>query len=213
MWPIFLGGLGAVAVTGLVLVAGEFASRGIPVAEAAPGLRNLVLAAAVAFVASVVLPAALLERATRLARPGAWRELRREVNEDRVREAVQAFLASREQVRTVDLGDKEEELFEIWSDPGDGAAADAVQSILDDASRAMEERRNADFAAGLDSLADLVERARWTRLSVTGFRWRSPGAQPEWPPLTDGAEPVLVSRGSDSLEQQRVRVCGSTTPC
>ena len=85
IWPIFLGGLGAVAVTGLVLLAGEFASRGIPVAEAVPGLRNLMLAAAVAFVASVVLPAVLLERVTRLARPGAWRDLRREVNEQDVR--------------------------------------------------------------------------------------------------------------------------------
>ena len=183
MWSIFLGGLGAVAVTGLVLLAGEFASRGVPIAEATPGLQNLVLAAAVAFVASVVLPAALLERATHLARPGAWRDLRRDVNEQRVREAVQAFLASREQVRTVDLGGEEgEALHEIWLDPGDGAAAHAIQSILDDAHRAMEDRRNADFAAALASITDLVEYSM-DEIERSGFRWRSPGTQPEWPPL------------------------------
>ena len=46
----------------------------------------------------------------------------------------------------------------------------------------MEDRRNADFAAALASITDLVEYSM-DEIERSGFRWRSPGTQPEWPPL------------------------------
>ena len=185
MWPIFLGGLGAVAVTGLVLLAGEFASGGVPIAQATPGLRNLVFAAAGAFVASVVLPAVLLERATRLARPGAWRDLRREVNEQNVRDAVLAFIARQARLERGELRDGEDPFFtQMIPDPGEGSADEAIRRLLEDASRAIDERRDADFRRSLDSMEQLVEHAM-DKLREHGWQWEEPGSEAKWPPLAE----------------------------
>ena len=160
MRPLFLGGLVAVASTGSVLVAGELAAQGASIAEATPGLRNFILLAGAAFFASVALPAVLLERAVRLARPGAWRDLRREVNEQNVRDAVLAFIARQARLERGELRDGEDPFFtQMVPDPGEGSADEAIRRLLEDASRAIDERRGADFRRSLDSMEQLVEHA------------------------------------------------------
>ena len=89
--PIFWGSVVAVGVTGLALLAEELGT-GAPLVGSSPGLRNLTLLAAIAFLVNLGLPVLLFERAIRLAQPDRWRMLRRELNERAVRAAVQAFL-------------------------------------------------------------------------------------------------------------------------
>lgn len=185
MRPLFLAGLAAVAVTGLVLLVGEIASRGISVADAAPGVQNLSLIAAAAFLASLTVPAVLFARAVRLARPSAWRELRRGVNERNVEDAVRAFLARQERLERGDFGDGAHVLTdELRPDPGEGTADEAIRALLEDASRALDERRDGDFHRSLDSLVQLLKHAM-VELREHGWEWEEPGSEATWPPLAE----------------------------
>ena len=69
-------------------------------------------------------------------------------------------------------------------DPAESSAHEAIQALLDDARRAMNERRHADFARDLDSIRELVADAM-DELERRDFAWSVPGEQPEWPPLAE----------------------------
>ena len=88
---IFWSSLVAVGLTGLVLLIEGFAGASEVVARSFPGLRNLALLAAVAFLANLVLALTLFERAARLAMPDRWRAIRQDVNERDVAGGCQGF--------------------------------------------------------------------------------------------------------------------------
>ena len=180
--PIFWGSIIAVGVTGLALLAEELGT-GAPLVGSSPGLRNLTLLAALAFLVNLGLPVLLFERAIRLAQPDRWRMLRRDVNERAVRAAVQAFLDRHRRV----TGQRETDE-PNWADmfPGseEGSADEAIRALLDDARRAMDERRQADFKTALDSIKGLVTYAM-DEIEREGIGWGIPGSQPHWPPLRE----------------------------
>ena len=93
VWPIFSISLAAVAITGLVLLGQQFSSKAPAALDAMPGLPNLTLFAAVAFLANLALAGTLFGRALRQNRPEQWRALRFDVNKRDVREAVAAYLS------------------------------------------------------------------------------------------------------------------------
>lgn len=182
MRRLFLGGLVTVAVTGSVLLAGEFASDSV---SAVPGVRNLTLVAATAFFVSVAIPVVLFVRTLRFARPSAWRELRRRVNERDVRNAVRVFLARRARLQAGDFADGESEFtVDLVPDPGEGSADEAIRMLLEDAIRAIDERRDAEFGGSLDSILSLVEYAL-DELSRHDWKWGEPGSEAKWPPLAE----------------------------
>ena len=180
--PIFWGSVVAVGVTGLALLAEELGT-GAPLVGSSPGLRNLTLLAAIAFLVNLGLPVLLFERAIRLAQPDRWRMLRRDVNERAVRAAVQAFLDRHRRV----TGQRETDE-PNWADmfPGseEGSADEAIRALLDDARRSMDERRQADFKTALDSIKGLVTYAM-DEIEREGIGWGIPGSQPQWPPLRE----------------------------
>ena len=181
--PIFWGSVGAVGVTGTTLLAEEFIGAGAPMLDAAPGLRNLALLASAAFAANLALAVALFESAIRLAQPDAWRRLRREVYEQDVRDAVQVFV--RRYRRTIARPEADEiDLADTVPTSGEGSADEAIVALLDDARRALDERRHSDFARALDSIKELLTYAM-DEVEQHGFEWARPGSQPEWPPLRE----------------------------
>lgn len=184
VWPIFVGSLGAVAATGLILIMSQLAGDGSADGETSP-LRNLVLAAGAAFAASVVLPAILLGRTLRLALPSAWRDLRREVNERNVRNSVRAFIARQKRLQSGDLRDGEDPFFaQMIPDPGEGSADEAIKALLEDGRRAVDERRDSAFDRSLDSIVGLVEYAM-DELRGHGWQWDEPGSEARWPPVAE----------------------------
>ena len=180
--PIFWSSIVAVGVTGLALLAEELGT-GAPLVGSSPGLRNLPLLAAIAFLVNLGLPVLLFEQAIRLAQPDRWRMLRRELNERAVRAAVQAFLDRHRRV----TGQRETDE-PNWADmfPGseEGSAEEAIRALLDDARRSMDERRQADFKTALDSIKGLVTYAM-DEIEREGIGWGIPGSQPQWPPLRE----------------------------
>ena len=129
--PIFWGSVVAVGVTGLALLAEELGT-GAPLVGSSPGLRNLTLLAAIAFLVNLGLPVLLFEQAIRLAQPDRWRMLRRDVNERAVRAAVQAFL---DRYRRV-IGQREADqpdFADMFPGSEEGSADEAVRALLDDA--------------------------------------------------------------------------------
>ena len=181
--PIFWGSVGAVGITGTTLLAEEFIGAGAPMLDAAPGLRNLALLASAAFAANLALAVALFESAIRLAQPDEWRKLRREVNEDDVRDAVQAFLRRRQRATTTAEADEPGWAL-MFPSPDERSAEAAIRSLLDDARTAMDERRHGDFTRALDSITELIEYAM-DEIEPQVAHWEDPGAQPEWPPLRE----------------------------
>ncbi len=187
--PIFWGSVVAVGVTGLALLAEELGT-GAPLVGSSPGLRNLTLLAAIAFLVNLGLPVLLFEQAIRLAQPDRWRLLRRELNERAVRAAVQAFL---DRYRRV-IGQREADqpdFADMFPGSEEGSADEAVRALLDDALRAMDERRRADFTDALKSIEGLVAHAMdeiehaMGEIDPTGDMWSPPGSQPQWPPLRE----------------------------
>ena len=176
-------------MTGLALLAEELGT-GAPLVGSSPGLRNLPLLAAVAFLVNLGLPVLLFEQAIRLAQPDRWRLLRRELNERAVRAAVQAFLDRYRRViaqRETDQPD----YADLFPGSEEGSADEAVRALLDDALRAMDERRRKDFTDALKSVEELVAHAMdeieqaMEEIDPTGDRWSPPGDQPQWPPLRE----------------------------
>ena len=176
---IFWGSLIAVLVTGIILLTDLFVGE----IESAPGIRNLVIMAAVAFLANLLLAGALFERAMHLAHPEQWRTLKRLVNERDVREAIQVFV-SRNQRAAASLEANQPDITAVFPDPGEGSADEAVKALLDDARRAMAERRQGEFTKSLDSIKELVTYAM-DEIEKTDIGWSIPGQQPQWPPLRE----------------------------
>ena len=178
---IFWGSLIAVGIAGLVLLIEGFVGAINAVATAFPGLRNLTVIAAIAFLANLLLAAILFERAVHLTRPEQWRTMRRYVNERDVRDAVRVFL---KRVRSSQLEGQvgyTSDLFDAPPDPGEGSASEAIQALLSDGRRAMDERRPWDFARSLDSIKDLLEFAL-REIEEAGIGRQTPFL-PWWPPL------------------------------
>ena len=180
---VFRGSLIAVGVTGVVLLAEAFISGTVPLVEAMPGLRNVTLVAVVAFFGSLGLPAVLFQQAIRLARPDEWQTLRLDVNRRDIRDAVQVFLERNRRAAAVSEAD-EPDWADLFPDPGEGSANEAVQALLDDARRAMDERRLAHFKRALESVKELVTYAM-DEIEGEGLKWSPPGSQPQWPPLRE----------------------------
>ena len=148
-----------------------------------PGLRNLSLMAAFAFIGNLGLVGMLFGRAIHLAHPSQWNTLRRNVNERDVRDAVQVFLR-RNRRALASLDANEPDLTAGYPDAGEGSANEAIRALLDDALRAMAERRQQDFTRCLESIEGLVTYAM-DQIEHTGIKWGTPGQQPEWPPLRE----------------------------
>ena len=180
---VFWGSIGAVAVTGLALMAERIIGDTGEIAEKVPGLPNLLLVSAGAFLANLLLAGTLFERSVRLTQPQAWRNLRQDVNKRDVRQAIRAFVSRVERAIRSSATD-EPDFTVIFPDAGEGSADQAVQSLLDDARRAMRERRLEDFTLSLESIKDLITHAM-DEVRKTGIAWGSPRAQPEWPPLRE----------------------------
>ena len=176
---IFWGSLIAVLITGVILLVDLFVGE----VDGAPGVRNLIIAAAVAFMANMLFAGALFERAMHLTQPAQWRTLKRAVNERDVREAIQVFLL-RHQRGIASLEANQPDITTVFPDPGEGSANEAIKALLDDARRAMVERRQGEFTRSLDSIKDLITHAM-DEIEKTDIEWSTPGHQPEWPPLRE----------------------------
>ena len=179
---IFWSSLIAVGITGTVLLIEGFVGASEAVATAFPALRNLALLAAVAFLANLVLAAILFERMIRLAQPEHWRAIRRYVNERDVREAVQVFLMRFRSSSDGQIGYKSD-LTDAFPDPGEGSASEAIQALLSDGRRAIDERRPWEFARSLDSIKELLEYAL-REIEEAGIGRDTP-LLPWWPPLRE----------------------------
>ena len=180
---IFWGSLIAVAVTGVVLMTEQLVGDTGKIAHAMPGIPNLALVAAFALAANLAFALLLFERAIRLANPEQWRELRQDVNKRDVREAIQVFLGRMKraiEARATGSSD----LTVIFPDSGEGSADQAIRALLDDARRAMAERRQGEFESALDSIKELLTYAM-DEMEQAGMQWGAPGSQPEWPPLRE----------------------------
>ena len=180
---VFWGSIIAVAVTGAVLMAEAFVGDAGKVAETIPGVPNLALIAVMAFLANLLFALTLFERAIRLARPEHWRSLRQDVNKRDVRHAIRAFIGRYERARTAHAAG-EADLSIMFPDHGEGSADQAIRGLLDDARRAMAERRQAEFESALNSIKELVTYAM-DEMEKAGMQWGDPGSQPEWPPLRE----------------------------
>lgn len=183
----------AVATTGAALVVLELGSAGMPIVGDARGLLNLTLVACSMFVANLVLSGWLFERATSLSTPATWQRLRRRINERDVRVAVRAFVERQKRLSAAgdDLDELRPDLF-----PGDaeGSADEAVRALLDDARRAMNERRTADLAAAITALQQLLEHAM-EEIERAGVEWSAPASgPPSWPPLSELSRELLPFR-------------------
>ena len=176
--PIFWASLLAVAATGFVLL-----TEGFNGVASAPGLRNLSLVATSAFLANLLLAIILFERAISVSGPEQWRAIRRYVNERDVREAVQVFLRRRQRAADA-LSAGEPDIAAVFPDAREGSAGEAVTALLDDARRAMDERRQGNFRESLDSIRELVDGAM-DEIASAGMEWGAPGSQPQWPPLRE----------------------------
>ena len=183
MQEIFGGGLLAVGVTAALLLREGFISGdGVP-PDTKPDLRYFVLAAGLAFFLNLLLAGVLFWRAISYSRPAQWMALRRHVNEADVRAAVQAFLGRERRAREARKA-AESDLSTLFPDQGEGSADEAIRALLDDARRAMSERRHAELTQSLDSVMELVKYAMG-EIRAAGIRWNAPGSQPEWPPLRE----------------------------
>ena len=181
--PIFWNSLVALSVTAVILIDEDFTGWANAIAMSKPGLCNLPLVAAVAFLANLVLAYALLERAIQLSRPAHWANLRRDVNKRDVHVAVQAFLQRlRRTIASRDATDVN--LTNMFPGPDEGSADESIRALLDEARRAMAERRQGEFWQSLESIEEVVEDSM-AEIEKTGFKWAPPGQQPEWPPLRE----------------------------
>lgn len=194
---IFPWSVVSVMATGAALLVREAASAGMPVVGNAHGLPNLVLVAALAFVANLGLSGLLFERATSLASPAAWKGLRRRVNERDVSSAVRAFV---ERHGHISVGE-EAGIVEsaVPPAPDEGSADEAIRALFDDARRAMDERHTRQFAESITAVQQLLS-AAMEDLARGGIEWGPPGpALRSWPPLAE------LSRGLTPFRDEVIR--------
>ena len=173
----------AVGITGVLLLGEGFISGDGATASVKPELTNFVLASGIAFGLNLVLAFVLFERALLHSRPEWWMGLRRDVNKTDVREAIQAYLRRARRASDAHAAD-EPDFTVLFPDRGEGSADEATRALLDDARRAMSERRHEELRRSLDSVWELVKYAM-DEIKRTGIQWGAPGAQPEWPPLRE----------------------------
>ena len=145
-----------------------------------------------AFAANLVCAGLLFEQAIRLAKPEHWRNLRLAVNKRDVREAVRVFLR-RYRRAMVAHETNDADLSVLFPDPGEGSADAAIRALLDDARRAMVERRQGEFKSSLDSITELVTYAM-DEMERAAIPWSEPSSQPEWPPLRELGRNLLSFR-------------------
>ena len=179
--PIFWCSVGAVGVTGAVLAVETLVGDTGAIAQGVPGIPNLALVAVFALAVNLTAGVALFEKAIRLTQPVRWRNLRSDVNKRDVREAVSVFFGRAERAAAAQAANEVD-----WSvllpDRGEGSANQAIRALLDDARRAMDERRQQELERSLNSVEELVEHAM-DEIEGAGMRWGAPGSQAEWPPL------------------------------
>ena len=174
VWPVFVGSITAVAVTGGVLIVERLVGDVGTVAQDVPGIPNLALLAVVSLAVSLAAPVVLFARAIKLAEPEHWQSLRLGVNQREVSDAVSAFLG---RVRRADLSI-------LFPGPGERSADQAIRALLDDALRAMDERRHGELSRSLDSIKKLVSCAM-DEIENAGVHWGGPGSDAQWPPLME----------------------------
>ena len=197
MRDILGGSLLAVGATSLLLISEGFISGDGTTADVKPEVRNFVLAAGLAFILNLVLAGFLFERAILHSRPGQWMAIRRDVNKTDVREAIQAFLPRARRALDAHEAGKPD-LTVLIPDQREGSADEAVRALLDDARRAMSERRHEELRRSLDSIRELIKYAM-EEIKKTDMRWSAPGGQPEWPPLRE------LSRNLYSFREDVIR--------
>ena len=180
---LFTSSIAAVAATGGTLAIADLASETSAIAQAKYGPLVLALIAICAFVANLGTAYVLFQRSIRFANPAHWRQLRLDVNKRDVRQAVQVFLG-RFRRAVVSHATNEPDVTVLFPDAGEGSADEAIRALLDDASRAMFERRTAEFKMALQSLRELVNYAM-EEMQAAGMPWSEPGTLPEWPPLRE----------------------------
>ena len=183
VWPVFFGSIGAVAVTGSVLVAERVAGNMATLAYGVPGLSNLALLAIAALFVSLATPVVLFARAIRLAEPEHWQGLRLDVNKREVSGSVGAFLGRLSRAATAHA-DNAPDFSVLFPGPGERSADQAVRALLDDARRAMDERRHGELARSLNSIQTLVTFAM-DEIEAEGVQLGMPGSEAQWPPLEE----------------------------
>ena len=177
----FWGSLAAVVATSILLLSEGFVTGLGASVEPMRESGNFVLSATIAFLLNMILTGVLFERAIHLSRPDRWAAMRRDLTRADVREAVGAFVHRRRRAHDAEFNG-EAEATVLFPDQAEGSADEAVRALLDDARRAMAERRHGEFERSLDALAALVEYAM-DEIKGAGIGWGAPGAQPAWPPL------------------------------
>ena len=179
----FWGSLTAVGVTGTLLVREGFVAGSGASIDVLRNTCNFVLTAAIASLLNMMLVGALFERAIHYSRPDRWRDLRRDLAKSDVREAVKAFVQRTRRTQDAETAG-ESDFTVLFPDPTEGSADEAVRALLDDARRAMSERRHEEFSRSLDFIRELLVYAM-DELKGAGIQWEAPGAQPSWPPLSE----------------------------
>ena len=183
VWPVFVGSIAAVAVTSGVLIAERLVGDVGTITQGVPGIRNLAVLTVVALAVSLAAPVVLFARAIKLAEPERWQSLRSDVNKREVSEAVNAFLG---RVRRAEIAYATGELdfSTLVPDAGERSADQAMRALLDDARRAMDERRHGELTRSLDSIKILVSYAM-DEIENAGVQWGMPGSDAQWPPLVE----------------------------
>ena len=178
---IFWGSTLAVLVTGLTMLSESFIGLSEEMTATLAGIRNLTIVATFAFIANLGLVATLFERAIRMTHPEQWRSMRLEVNKQDVRDAVQAFIHRyHTAVASIESGNLDVTV--AFPGPREGSANDAVEKLLDDARRAMTDRRLREFRNSIDAIRELVVSAM-DEIERNGLEYGAPGSQPQWPPV------------------------------
>lgn len=167
--------IAALALTAAMLLAVQETSSGLLLGPSAP---NLLIAAALSFVANVLLMLFLFERTLRLLQPGGWRSLKDSVNEARIRRAVRSYLGRLRNRQPDDWL-----MFRYRQDQPEASANEAIAAIFEDAVRAVNDRRIGEFARLLDSLTALTEQAVTAIEAEGDVSWGVPGSTPTWPPV------------------------------
>ena len=178
---IFWLSIFAVAVTGAVLAAHHLIGDTGTIAQCFPGLPNLALIAFSAFIANLIFAVSVFERAAMLVHPERWLKLRTYVNKRDVGEGVRVFIGLMEHRATASATD-EVDWSTVIPDPREGSSDQAVRALLDDARRAMDDRRLGELRHSMNSIKELVEYAM-DEIENAGLLWNLPGASAEWPPL------------------------------
>ena len=183
VWPMFCASIGAATFTGAVLTAERVVGDAGAVAHEVPGVPNLAVLAVVALAVSLAAPVALFWRAIMLAEPEHWQRLRLDVNKREVEEAVSTFLG-RFQRAVVAHVNNEADFSVLYPDVGERSADQAIRALLDDARRAMDERRHGELVRSLDSIKAFVSFAM-DEIEKAGVPWGAPGSEAQWPPLVE----------------------------